>query len=186
MRRQNEIETTKDVESDGIPSYADEDSDAYDDLGQRALEDSPPAVPGGAPDAIDRYGTTAEEQRVGEDLDAKLAQEVPDVDADNPPADAGRYLSDEVTGEAQTEEARRDADILEADTPLESDPNSPVSLYDRPDVPGGADSAVGRLMQPDSGFGEDTEKDEIALDSGELRGALPEEAAMHEVPEDEL
>ncbi|WP_213450489.1 DUF5709 domain-containing protein [Rhizomonospora bruguierae] len=186
MRRPDEIETTKDIESDGIPPYADEDTDAYDDLGQRGLEDGPPAVPGGAPDAVDRFGTTAEEQRVGEDLDAKLAQEEPDVEVGSPAGDPSRRLTDEATAERATEESTRDADVLDDGPPLASNPGSPVSLYDRPDVPGGADPAVGRLVQPDSGFGEDTDKEEIALDSGERTGELPEERAMHQIGEDDL
>lgn len=185
MRRQDDIETTKDIESDGIPSYADDDSDAYDDLGQRNLEDSPFAVPGGAPEAVDRFGTTPEEQRVGEPLDARLAREEPDTPVDNPLTQPGRALSDEATGEAAAAQAPLDADVLDADGPVRSDPDSEVSVYDRPEVQI-SDNGVGRLVQPDSGFGEDTDKDEIALDSGEVHGELPEEAAMHEVSEDDL
>jgi hypothetical protein len=185
MRRQDESATTEDIESDGIPSYADEDSDAYDDLGQRKLDDSPPALPGGAPDMLDRHGTTAEEQRVGEPLDSRLAQEEPDIPVENPLAQPGRALSDEATSEAAAAQAPQDADVLDADGRLESDPDSAVSLYDRPEVQV-RDDGVGRLRQPDAGFGEDTEKDEIALDTGERLGALPEETAMHEVSEDDL
>lgn len=186
MRHGEEIETTKDIESDGVPSYADEDTDAYDNLGQRALEEDQPALPGGAPDVLDWHGTTAEEQRVGEPLVARLAQEEPDIEMDSPTGDPGRRLTEEATSEGAQEEMTRNADVLDDGPPLESDPDSQVSLYDRPDVPGGADSAPGRLVQPDSGFGEDTEKDEIAIDSGERTGVLPEEQAMHEIPEDEL
>ncbi|KRE95242.1 hypothetical protein ASG76_06130 [Nocardioides sp. Soil774] len=43
-----------------------------------------------------------------------------------------------------------------------------------------ADPRSGRLVQPDEGFGEDTDKQELALDVGiDGAGASAEEAAMH-------
>ena len=43
-----------------------------------------------------------------------------------------------------------------------------------------ADERTGRLVQPDGGFGEDTDKQEVALDVGiDGAGASAEEAAMH-------
>ena len=43
-----------------------------------------------------------------------------------------------------------------------------------------ADARTGRLVQPDEGLGEDTDKQEVALDVGiDGAGASAEEAAMH-------
>ena len=46
---------------------------------------------------------------------------------------------------------------------------------------------VGRLVQPDEGAHEDTDADEVAADAGPAGGgASAEEAAMHEVADDDL
>lgn len=55
-----------------------------------------------------------------------------------------------------------------------------------PDVPepGSGDGGVGRLVAPDEGAHEDTEKDLLATDVGtDLGGPTAEEAAMHVEPE---
>ena len=44
----------------------------------------PAALPANRPQAVARFGTTAEEQRVGESLDHRLSQEEPDVQPDDP------------------------------------------------------------------------------------------------------
>nr|WP_278260152.1 DUF5709 domain-containing protein [Nocardioides convexus] len=47
------------------------------------------------------------------------------------------------------------------------------------------DDRAGRLVAPDEGLGEDTEKSLVAEDVGiDGAGASAEEAAMHVVPED--
>ena len=49
-----------------------------------------------------------------------------------------------------------------------------------------ADERTGRLVQPDEGFGEDTDKQEVAYDVGiDGAGASAEEAAMHVTREPE-
>lgn len=49
------------------------------------------------------------------------------------------------------------------------------------------DQRAGRLMDPDQGLGEDTEKDLVGLDAGIDAGAASaEEAAVHIVPDDRL
>jgi hypothetical protein len=46
---------------------------------------------------------------------------------------------------------------------------------------------VGRLVQPDQGAHEDTEADEVAVDAGPSGGgASAEEAAMHEIADDDI
>lgn len=53
--------------------------------------------------------------------------------------------------------------------------------------PGPADPRAGRLVAPDQGLGEDTEKDSVAADVGiDGAGASAEEAAMHLIDEEEV
>jgi hypothetical protein len=118
----------------------------YDDILDEGY--SPPEKPLGAT----KTGITAAEQREGESLDERLAQEVPDVGADE---------TDDI------------GDLSEGD----GEPIDPEA--------GGARS--GRLVAPDEGAHEDSDKDLIAYDVGIDAGAASaEEAAMHLVPEEEL
>src|SRR5205807_486928 len=120
---------------------------------------------------IDEYGTTPEEQRRGEPIDLRLAREEPDLSPDS----IGTDLRDE-----------NDERPWEDDVPVDPHLDSPVSMYDR-DEPGlPPNDRVGRLVAPDEGAHEDTEKDEVALDAGAAGGgASAEELAMHPVPDDE-
>ncbi len=113
---------------------------------------SPPERPLG----VGHHGTTAREQREGESLDQRLAEEEPDTT---------------------------------------QPPTGPEALPDGiGDLPGGMgepyDDQVGRrrsgrLVAPDEGVREDTEKDVVGRDVGVNGGAASaEEAAMHEVPAD--
>ena len=53
--------------------------------------------------------------------------------------------------------------------------------------PGPADPRAGRLVAPDQGLEEDTEKDSVAQDVGvDGAGASAEEAAVHVIDEDEV
>lgn len=93
------------------------------------------------------FGTTVEEEREGESLDQRLAQEEPDVD---PYADEG-YSGNE--GDLGDDEV--------------------------------GDDRAGRLVDPDQGLGEDTEKDLVGDDVGiDGAGASAEEAAVHVIDED--
>lgn len=62
-----------------------------------------------------RYGTTLEEQREGESLDQRLAQEEPDIDADDAaPADgnrAGRLVAPDEGAHSDTEAAPVATDV---------------------------------------------------------------------------
>ncbi|MGW7431742.1 DUF5709 domain-containing protein [Streptomyces sp. NPDC054861] len=119
----------------------------YDDVLDEGY--SPPEKPLG----VTKVGTTAAEQRDGETLDQRLAQEVPDAGA--PVASDG--IGDLPDGEGE-----------------------PV------DPEAGAERA-GRLVAPDEGAHEDTDKELVASDVGIDAGAAgAEEAAMHVVPEEEL
>jgi hypothetical protein len=73
-----------DPAADGVPEYADDESTAFDDVDSAREADGPDPAPLPAdredgPLALDEFGTTAEEQRTGESLDARLAREQPDV-----------------------------------------------------------------------------------------------------------
>lgn len=93
-------------------------------------------------------GTTAAEQRAGESLDQRLAQEQPEEDA--------------------YEQAQRPDGTVADDGRLPHERS-------------------GRLVAPDEGAHEDTEKDVVGTDVGIDGGAASaEEAAVHVVPEDEL
>jgi hypothetical protein len=168
-----------DPAAEGLPDTADDDSTAYDDVDSGRIADGPDpaALPADRPVAVDRFGTTAEEQLAGSPLDARLAQEEPDVLAE----ERGDEPDDErvdVADEDSDEQAQFDADVV-GPSP-ESDPNSPVSLYDRP-LDGTVGEPVGRLVEPDQGYLSDTEADAIATDAGAAGGGpSAEELAMHE------
>ena len=54
------------------------------------------------------------------------------------------------------------------------------TLGGHPSPAGRTDERTGRLVQPDQGLGEDTDKQELAMDVGiDGAGASAEEAAMH-------
>ena len=93
---------------------------------------------------------TEAERLQGESLDEKLAEEEPEPD---PYAEA----------EAEDATDREDENALDEQLGLDE-----------------ADERTGRLVAPDGGFGEDVDKQEVALDVGiDGAGASAEEAAMH-------
>ncbi|MFJ6087818.1 DUF5709 domain-containing protein [Streptomyces sp. NPDC092369] len=126
--------------------------DTLNDRGSDPYEEgwSPPE----RPLAVEHQGTTAREQREGESLDQRLAEERVDPALEQPGAEDG--VGDLAGGEGE-----------------------PV------DGEVGADRA-GRLVAPDEGAHEDAEKDLIAEDVGIDGGAASaEEAAVHQIPDDE-
>jgi len=169
----------------GVPEYADDDSTARDEVPSVREADGPAPAPlppdrEDGPLALDEFGTTAEEQRRGEPLDDRLAREEPDVAAADADDQRRRARADAAADNADVphEWTEPDPDVAE-EPPVEADPHSPVSTYERIDgVPG----PVGRLVQPDEGAHEDTEPDEVAVDGGSAGGGpSAEEAAMHEI-----
>jgi hypothetical protein len=103
---------------------------------------SPPDRP---PWGFDDYPTEAE-QRQGESLAERLAEEEPDPDP---------YAEDDSD--------REDENALDEQLGLDE-----------------ADARTGRLVQPDSGSGQDYDSQELARDVGiDGAGASAEEAAMH-------
>jgi hypothetical protein len=166
-----------DPAAEGLPETADDDSTAYDDVasGRAADGPDPAALPSDAPLAVDRFGTTAEEQRTGDSLDDRLAQEEPDVPLGPEPVVPGEETVDDEPADSQFA-----VDVLEEGP--RHDPDSVVSLYDRP-LEGTAGAPVGRLVEPDQGYLEDAERDAIATDAGAAGGgASAEELAIHETP----
>src|SRR5688572_28309480 len=98
MREDTYLRPVSDPEAEGLPGTADDDSTAFDDVGSPRIADGPDpaALPGDQPLAVDRFGTTAEEARLGESLDYKLARERDDRD-DLPPTPPA---TDAVSGRA--------------------------------------------------------------------------------------
>ncbi|MEU4568050.1 DUF5709 domain-containing protein [Micromonospora sp. NPDC023956] len=172
-----------DPEADGLPDTADDDSTANDDVetGREADGPDPAQLPGDrTPVAVDRFGSTAEEQLDGESLDYKLDRERYERPADDPLAGP---VDPDIAAEADSEEAaaqaQLDADVMNPGPT--SDPHSPVSLYDHGQLGGVGDAQVGRLVEPDEGVRSDTETDSVAYDAGAAGGgASAEELAIHE------
>jgi hypothetical protein len=178
MRDDDFPKPVSDPESEGLPETADDDSSARDDLESVRAADGPdPAMlPGDEPQAVERFGTTAEEQRQGESLDAKIARESLEPTVDDPlAAPADPLIADEAVGEEAARQAARDADVF-AEAPVDPNTGSAVSMYDTPDL-----GPVGRLVEDDEGAHTDQEPDSVAHDVGaDGGGATAEERAIHE------
>jgi hypothetical protein len=181
MRDNDYPKQVSDPESSGLPDTADDDSTAYDEVesGRWADGPDPAALPGVGPGGgATRFGNTAEEARAGEGLDRRLRQEEPDIQPEDP-LDSPGMLADEAIDEQSAAQARLDADVL-GESPT-SDPNSKVSMYDFGQLDGTSGAPVGRLVEPDEGYGFDDESDSVAYDAGASGGgASAEELAMHE------
>jgi len=197
MRDDSFPHLVSDPEAEGIPGYADDDSvaDNEGESGRIADGPDPAPLPGDRPLAVDSYGTTAREARLGEPLDLKLAREEPD------PALAGAdgFQPDLVDPPAGQPDGAFDPDPLddslddldpgtaEVFAGVEVDPavGSAVSVHDSAgfDEPGGL-APVGRLVEPDQGGPVDAESDAVAYDAGAAGGgASAEELAIHRVPD---
>ncbi|MFC4501561.1 MULTISPECIES: DUF5709 domain-containing protein [Streptomyces] len=110
------------------------------------------------PLAVEHQGTTAREQREGESLDQRLAEERADPALEEPGVDDGM---DDGVGDLTGG----------AGEPLDDEV--------------GTDRA-GRLVAPDEGAREDAEKDLLAEDVGIDGGAASaEEAAVHRIPDED-
>lgn len=105
-----------------------------------------------------RFGNTPLEESLGETLDQRLEQEVPEADPYE---------------EAALEDERGDLDLLVDEPPPDRD-TAQVG-----------DERAGRLVAPDEGVRTDTEKDVVATDVGiDGAGAGAEEAAVHVIADD--
>jgi hypothetical protein len=178
MRGDNYPRQVSDPESEGLPDTADDDSTAYDevDSGRWADGPDPAALPADHAQAVTKFGTTAEEQRAGESLDYRLAQEEPDVQPEDPLGSPGMLADEAIDGQGAAQ-ASLDADVY-GESPT-SDPHSPVSLYDHGQLDGASPEPIGRLVEPDEGYGFDAETDSVAYDAGAAGGgASAEELAV--------
>ncbi len=156
------------IDTDAVASL-DPDEVAYDQdlaLGEDGEEDVAQRgyVPNDRPLGVGHHGLTAEEQEDGSSLEERIAAEVPDVDGERP--------GDEVL---PTEQPLEDA--LGEDVSAED-----LVVTDEEESAEVGDLRAGRLVEPDEGVHEDTEKDLVAQDVGIDGGAASaEEAAMHVV-----
>ena len=161
--------------ADGLGEYAtegDEQLQAGDTLDERGVDDildegySPPEKWS----VLERFGNTAEEEREGETLDQRLAEEVPDpnlaydrADLDDEPDRSGAPGSD------------LDLDSSIDQQQLGDDFDDDLEV---------GDQRAGRLVSPDEGAHADTEQDLVASDVGiDGAAASAEEAAVHVVEE---
>jgi hypothetical protein len=109
--------------------------------------------------AAQGYGNTPLEEAMGESLEQRVRQEVPE---------------DDPYERADAEAARGDLAPLVSEDPQGSDAEV-------------GDERSGRLIAPDEGARTDTEADLVATDVGiDGAAASAEEAAVHVVPEDEV
>ena len=114
-----------------------------------------------------RYGTTAEEQQEGASLDRLLAEEEPDVTADE-------------TEEAEEEDDGDEYGSFAGDEDIADEDIDGLLLDDGPDP------RAGRLVAEDEGAHPAEEADLVASDVGvDAGGASAEEAAVHVVDEDD-
>jgi hypothetical protein len=185
MREDTYPNSVSDPEAEGLPQYADDDSNAYDDdlrTARMADGPSPASLPTDQPLAMDRFGTTADEARRGESLDYKLARENRDATGGTA-ADRAGSARDEPTdeGDALTDDIDRVPGRTLDAPDAAVDPHDKVSMYDRDDLDD-PQRPVGRLVEPDEGVRSDVEPDAVAYDAGAAGGGeSAEEAAMHEI-----
>lgn len=190
MREDSFPRPVSDPEAEGLPGTADDDSTAFDQVDSPRVADGPdpgmlPLEREDGPVAVDRYGTTPEEARVGEPLELKLRREEPDpaMAEAGPRTDTAPSPDEAEAFDAEPLDTAED--VMDPDTALDEQqdegvppPHSPVSMYD---VDGGLrDEFVGRLVQPDEGGPLDDEPDAVARDVGAAGGGpSAEELAMH-------
>lgn len=108
------------------------------------------------------WGTTAEEERTDETIEQRIKQEVPDPDSayGAPDNESGMDVDPRIGGD------------------------DPDSIPARADWYGESAQRATRLVAPDEGQGEDTEKDMIARTTGNPDSS-PEGSAMYYVTDDE-
>jgi hypothetical protein len=158
-----------------------------DGVGLNETGDGSSGMPDGA-DAVDLQSTTSvdkeEELSQGQPYDTLDERGVEDVLDEGivPPQKWSPGQGFGNTAEEQLEGETLDQRIAQEEP--EPDPYAEVDeVVDDGQV---GDERSGRLVAPDEGAHEDTEKDVVATDVGiDGAGATAEEAAMHVVPEDE-
>jgi hypothetical protein len=173
----DEFEPVLDPDDEAERDYTPEQLDTIDpgdpvDAGLNPYDTSwvPPDRPPGHGD----FGTTLAEEREGESLDERLAEEEPDVLA----AVADGDDEDEADAEEAAEADGEDPEIAAALAAEGGDTDFPAASFAE------ADPRTGRLVAEDEGAHPDTESDLVARDAGiSGAGASAEEAAMHTTDE---
>lgn len=155
---QIEAAATASLEPDDVVSF-DQDlalgEDGEEDVAQRSY------VPNDRPLGAGHHGTTADEQAEGSSIEQRVAAEEPDVTGERP--------GEQVIPEAQPLDDATGEDVSAEDLVVTDEVDNEVG-----------DLRAGRLVEPDEGVREDTEKDLVAEDVGIDGGAASaEEAAMH-------
>lgn len=153
-------------DQDGIINPEDELSeDGMDTVLEQGY--SPPE----RPLALDKFGTTLAEEREGETLDQRLAEEEPD-----PNMEVDLVEGEPAVRAGEGGDVPDDIDYGSGDVP---DDVFEDGVVDDGEV---GDARAGRLVDPDAGGTGDTEKDLVGYDVGvDGAGAGAEEAAMHVV-----
>src|SRR3954447_15930419 len=153
-------------DQDGIINPEDELSeDGMDQVLEQGY--SPPE----RPLALDKFGTTLAEERQGETLDQRLAEEEPD-----PNMEVDLVEGEPAVRAGEGGDVPDDIDLGSGDVP---DNVFEDGVVDDGEV---GDARAGRLVDPDAGGTRDTEKDLVGYDVGiDVAGAGAEEAAMHVV-----
>ena len=158
-------------ERDDYEQDADEIIDPEDELSEddadQVLEQgySPPE----RPLALDKFGTTLAEEREGETLDQRLAEEEPD-----PNMEVDLVEGEPAVRAGEGGDVPDDIDYGAGDVP---DNVFEDGVIDDGEV---GDARAGRLVDPDQGGAGDNEKDLIGDDVGvDGAGAGAEEAAVH-------
>ncbi len=181
-------DATTDAESYGDYSVDDEDQMPTEDTlgdGSGGID----GVGGDVPDELDRgysppehysaaqgFGNTPFEEAVGETLDQRMAQEVPEPDPyEQAEVEAAQAADPDGATDLQ---GPGDVDGLVTGVGEAAD-----------DLEGGevGDERAGRLVDPDQGLATDTETEMLGDDVGiDGAAASAEEAAVHVVPDDEI
>ena len=149
----------------------------YDTLDDRGVEDTldEGIVPPQKWSAGQGFGNTAAEQREGETLDQRIAQEEPD-----PAMEVDLVEGEPAVRAGEGGDVPDDIDLGSGDVP---DNVFEDGVVDDGEV---GDARAGRLVDPDAGGTGDSEKDMVGYDVGiDGAGAGAEEAAMHIIGETE-
>lgn len=171
----DEFEPVMDPDDEAERDYTPEQLDTIDPGDQVAAGLNPydtSWVPPDRPPGHGDFGTTLAEEREGESLDDRLAEEEPDVLAELADED------EDASAEEATEADAEDPEIAAALAAEGGDTDFPAPSYAE------TEPRSGRLVAEDEGAHPDRESDLIARDVGIAgAGASAEEAAMHTVDE---
>lgn len=180
------------LEDEGIPDLQDGTPEQ-----EQAVDPQRIPVPGERPQAVDDFGTTADEQAEGESLDLRTDREVPE---EQPMFGGGGAPTARPADETQPDELDQSDDLdavtadsglgpgSDLDTDYESADAEASGWEAQPEEPSGQvweePRPSGRLVAPDEGAHPDEEKDSVADEVGpDAGGYSAEESAVRVDPE---